>query len=396
MNQIFTPQDKTIKLIYKHLISEKRTFDRNSVYQITCDQLSQFVETAFWSSLRSNEGRTTRLHIALVEPHCMSGAVPFASEVSFDEDQIVKLAPAVPRSGSLLVNGNEQGLHIWGFSHVKPICKGSLVVEVSEPGIVRLSIGEFQPFAILDGRANPVIAGTKSNLAEYLNKLLYKEATQENTLESQIILHDSMALVALARMIVAEGHGGTLLIIPNVTGNWSESLNPFTYRYAAPDSTIRDLLRSKFDEISSRAFLIRQLQNSRISDELKNLVIRALAQMKHDISYNIKAVATLSGFDGATVITRDFQVMGFGAKIAISSNAAPHVCMFKPEPGSQKVVPSPLEHIGGTRHQSAARFVATHQDCVALVVSQDRHLSIVHWHEPIHSVAVVRNAEWWL
>jgi hypothetical protein len=29
------------------------------------------------------------------------------------------------------------------------------------------------------------------------------------------------------------------------------------------------------------------------------------------------------------------------------------------------------------------------------VNSQDRHLSIVHWHDPINAVAVIRNVEWW-
>ena len=42
---------------------------------------------------------------------------------------------------------------------------------------------------------------------------------------------------------------------------------------------------------------------------------------------------------------------------------------------SEEVVVSPLEALGGTRHQSAARFVATNHDAVALVISQDGHPS---------------------
>jgi hypothetical protein len=95
-------------------------------------------------------------------------------------------------------------------------------------------------------------------------------------------------------------------------------------------------------------------------------------------------------------MTKDLRVMGFGAKIAVKNSTPPRVCMFRPEPGSQRVVISPLEEIGGTRHQSAARFVDAHRDSVALVVSQDGHMSVLHWHNEIESVAVVRNAEWWL
>jgi hypothetical protein len=57
---------------------------------------------------------------------------------------------------------------------------------------------------------------------------------------------------------------------------------------------------------------------------------------------------------------------------------------------------SPLEDVGGTRHQSAARFTAANRDAVALVISQDRHLSVLSWDKALDAVAVVRNAEWWV
>jgi hypothetical protein len=96
------------------------------------------------------------------------------------------------------------------------------------------------------------------------------------------------------------------------------------------------------------------------------------------------------------VVTRDLQVLGFGAKIVVRSDAAPQVCIFHQEPSKQERVLSPLEDLGGTRHQSAARFTAANKEAVALVISQDRHMSVMHWYEPIGSVAVVRNAEWWV
>ena len=105
---------------------------------------------------------------------------------------------------------------------------------------------------------------------------------------------------------------------------------------------------------------------------------------------SIRTIASMAGVDGAIVVTSDLQLLGFGAKIAIESTAVPRVCMFQPQPGSQEVVPAPLEDLGGTRHQSAARFADANRDAVSLVISQDRHLSV------IESVAVLRNAEWWL
>jgi DNA integrity scanning protein DisA with diadenylate cyclase activity len=56
--------------------------------------------------------------------------------------------------------------------------------------------------------------------------------------------------------------------------------------------------------------------------------------------------------------------------------------------------PVPIAESGGTRHQSALRFVLAHHEAVALVVSQDRHLSIAYWSPIFSSLTMLRNAEW--
>jgi hypothetical protein len=173
-------------------------------------------------------------------------------------------------------------------------------------------------------------------------------------------------------------------------------LNPFTYRLAAPDTTIRDAIRAKLNDGVSRGEMLQRLMQTNVPDDLKNLVATALVRGPEIIRGDIQATASLASVDGAVVITRDLRVLGFGAKIVVRSETVPRVCMLRPEPGSREVVASPLEELGGMRHQSAARFVDANRDTVALVVSQDRHMSVVHWHEPIGSVAVVRNAEWWM
>jgi len=66
------------------------------------------------------------------------------------------------------------------------------------------------------------------------------------------------------------------------------------------------------------------------------------------------------------------------------------------KPGKQLVVPSGLDDLGGMRHQSAARFVQANPRAVAVVVSQDRHVSVMNWEDPLESVCVIRNAEWWV
>ena len=112
-----------------------------------------------------------------------------------------------------------------------------------------------------------------------------------------------------------------------------------------------------------------------------------------DLRDHVRPIASLAGIDGAIVMTRDLDVLGFGAKIAVRSDMPEGIAIYRAEPAEQPLSVVPLESIGGTRHQSAARFIHAHRDAVALVMSQDRHLTVMHWYEAAQTVAALRNAE---
>ncbi len=48
---------------------------------------------------------------------------------------------------------------------------------------------------------------------------------------------------------------------------------------------------------------------------------------------------------------------------------------------------------GGTRHQSAARFVAAHHDAVAVVASHDGPLSVIIWVKDRDRLLVIRDVD---
>lgn len=401
MNRLFSPEDDSVGRIHDqlaHLLKIKSGMPHagDTVQLLTREEISVLIETAFWASLRSNEGRTTRVCVTVSAPKNFHDATAFAEPVAYEESQIAKLAPAVPGGGCLLVSGSSDGVSIWGFGRSRPRSMDTVTIEISEPGTLRVGVGPFQPFAVLNGRSNPIIEGTHTNLASYLQRVLRKALPTDDFLETQAVWRECLALGDLTRMIVADDHGGIVLIVPGETGVWLESLNPFAYRFAAPDTTIRDVIRLELNDGVAQGKMLQGLSETPMPDDLRNLVIGALTPRWGGMGTGVRATASLAGVDGAIVMTRDLRVLGFGAKIADRSHAAPRVCIFRPEPGSQAVVPSPLEELGGTRHQSAARFTATNKDAVALVISQDGHMSIMHWDELIDSVAVVRNAEWWV
>jgi hypothetical protein len=370
-----------------------------SAQLLTREQISGLIKTAFWASLEANEERTTRVCVAVAAPESFPDAVAFATPIAYDESQIVKLAPAVPRGGCLVVSGSSNPLCIWGFGRSRPgSWVATVTIEVLKPGTVLVGVGPFQPYAVLNARAHAILARLPDYLSFHLERVLQKAAPADDILETQAVWRECGALATLARLIVAHGHGGIVLIVPSETGSWSDSLSPFPYRFAAPDTTIRDAIRQELTNANAQGEILQLLSEAPIPDDLKNLVIGAApAPPWGGMERGVHATASLTEVDGAVLMTRDLQVLGFGATIAVKNEGGRelrHVLISKPELGRQAPVLSQLEALGGTRHQSAARFIAANQDAVALVISQDHHLSVMHWHKPSNLVAVIRNAEW--
>lgn len=399
---LFPPEADCIGSIHaqlEHLAKIKEgTVFSSSGQKLTREQLSTLIETAFWAGLRSDEGRTTHVRLAVAAPEQVPGPVPFTSPVAYEESAIVKLAPAVPLGrclGIALANGK---LQIWGFAHGSAVkALDTVTIEIAEPGTVRVDVGPFRPYAVLDGRSNEVIAATGSDLAHYLKQILAKAFPADDFLETQAVWRECRAFADLVRMILSNGHGGAVLIVPGESGEWARLLNPFAYRLKSPDTSVGEVIRKDIAEQRASAQVIHELSQMDFPDELKSRIFAAFPQHNRDgETAVIREIASFAGVDGAVVMTRDLKLLGFGAKIEFTPGSDVQVCKFQARPGAQKVFPCRLEDLGGMRHQSGARFIAENKDAVAIIVSQDRHVSLMNWDEKLKSVRVIRNAEWWI
>ncbi len=398
MNRFFAADHPSIVRIHEqleHLVTLESTATPGGALEtITRDQLAGFIEVAFWASLRANEGRPTQFSATLVERDSHQAAMAFADAIPFDEEHIAKVAPALPPGGTLVVSMTGGGFDIWGFGRGRQMETWTVTLDISEPGVIRVGVGPYQPFAVLDGRLDPIISATRTRLPHYLQGKLKKTSPTNDIIETQAVWHESIALGDLARIILAEGHGGTLLIVPDDSGVWEASLDPFAYRLAEPDTTIRDGIRQQLRTTQARAQAMGEVSKLGIPDETKNLLMKSLPAAPWDIVNIVRPTASLAAVDGAVVVTQDLRVLGFGAKIAAENVTT--VNIFLPLQDGQDVVPTPVERCGGTRHQSAARFVNANRDAVAVVISQDRHLSVFSWDDTMVAVVMVRRAEWWV
>jgi Probable sensor domain DACNV len=399
MNRFFAADHPSIVRIHEqleHLVALERQTPTlgGTLEAVPSDQLAGFIDVAFWASLRANEGRPTYFSATLVRRHRHREAIAFADAIPFDEEHIARVAPALPPGGTLLVSTANGGFDIWGLGRSRRMEVWAVSLDVSEPGLIRVGAGPYQPFAVLDGRSDPIISDTRTRLPHYLQEKLRKTSPTNDIIETQAVWHESIALGDLARVILAEGHGGTLLIVSDDSGVWQASLDPFAYRLAEPDTTIRDGIREQLRTTQARAQAMGEVSKLEIPEETKNLLMKSLPVAPWDIVNIVRPTASLAAVDGAVVVTQDLRVLGFGAKIAAGNVTT--VNIFLPLHGGQDIVPTPVERCGGTRHQSAARFVNANRDAVAVVISQDRHLSVFSWDDIMNAVVMVRRAEWWV
>ena len=91
-------------------------------------------------------------------------------------------------------------------------------------------------------------------------------------------------------------------------------------------------------------------------------------------------MAGLTAVDGAVILTNDYEMLGFGAKIARRRGFEPvhQVTVTEPILNAAPAIVHP-EELGGTRHFSAAQFVHDQRDAMALVASQDGRFTIFEW-----------------
>jgi hypothetical protein len=144
--------------------------------------------------------------------------------------------------------------------------------------------------------------------------------------------------------------------VPADSDRWRSSIvKPILYSTAPAFSALADLLRLNIEEEDER--------------EWASAVRRS-----------VDTIAGLTAVDGATIITEQYEVIAFGAKIARADDSTRVEKWVTTEPtvGNEPVIVEPTEH-GGTRHLSAAQFVYDQRDSLALVASQDGRFTIFAW-----------------
>ncbi|HUL04157.1 MAG TPA: hypothetical protein VLV16_13130 [Gemmatimonadales bacterium] len=323
--------------------------------------VERMVDAAFWASLRREEGRGPKISLAYLPATAAGRALVLERRLALDPATLTRLAPAAERPGiHLCVWSDGDEPYVWGATRtIPPYC---FVLEVVDAGLLVIKHrradpadggGKFVNVAVLEGDEVKIVdsEGVQSfPCPEFVSSLV---AFDEAAGRSESVL------LQLALSMRAHHHGGSLLVVPHGSDEWRESiLWPVMYAVSPPFTALTDLLRAV-------------------------PASRPPGGETPGFRAAIEAIGGLTAVDGATVLSDEWEVLAFGAKIGRRAGSVPveRLTVIEPILGRRPVAVHPAE-LGGTRHLSAAQFVSEQHEAIALVASQDGQFTVFAWHEP--------------
>jgi hypothetical protein len=337
------------------------------------ETIEALIDTAFWASLRREETYIPKISLAFLPPDASPHPMLLERRLPLEAGALVKIAPAVERSAIHLgVSHGPSGLSVWGT--VRDIPYLCLVVEVAAPGLLVVKHhrgednGKFVNVAVIEGDQIKIVDERASSLPDcppLLTSLLGFDspASWSSGIDAVNIL------VQLAVSMRLHGRGGLLLVVPSGSDAWQESIvRPIPYPVVPAFSELSELTREGQAARGKRAW--------------QDAVNRA-----------VEAIAGLTAVDGAMVLSNDYSLLAFGAKIIRrkGSSQVEQVTVTEPVEGNVAATVHPTQ-LGGTRHLSAAQFVHDQRDAVALVASQDGRFTVFAW-SPCESMVHAHRVE---
>ena len=331
--------------------------EKNLAPEPSRQTIETIIDTAFWASLRKEEGHSPKISLAFLPPEAASRPLLFEYPLALTAEILNKLSPAVERPGIHLGVWQHEGeLYIWGTTQDIPgFC---FVLEVVEPGLLVIKhrrvdgFGKFVNVAVLQGDSIKIVDEQSLSLPDcpqMLNAMLgFANTASWNT---AVNLH-----VQLAVSMRAHKRGGTLLIVPSGNEKWRDSIiQPISYPVLPAFNGLSTLMAREVSE-------------------------HDLPAWQDELSEEIEGVAGLTAVDGATIINDKHELLAFGAKITRSPGreSVKKIMLTEPILDFKPLIIPPSSN-GGTRHFSAAQFVFDQRDAFALVASQDGRFTIFSW-----------------
>lgn len=377
--------------------------------------LEEILSVCYQASMFREELRPVMFRAIVCKPSCLgngSDEVPdfhlleFSEPREFTAHELRALSQAASFYRSLIgVSISPSGQpQIWGIVHTGPrwlreayggrrgarALPPSVVVCVNGPGYLEVCrgsilIGQLRDGTVFDESMNVFqsrwlpeqFAAERSALIAQHEANMIEDGMKSAELDPSLPRFIGQQFVKrLIAAVQGSHHGGTVLFVPEESREKLLGPNEFVnvkYRFADSEARIRyrtlvlSILRSLARQGEPDA-VIGWGDYERSADEQLLVSDEALFEMSY-------LVAGLTAVDGAVLMTKRFEILGFGTEIICKNVHVPFVAKALDVEGESTVNESP--ETVGTRHRSAYRFVQCQPDSIAVVISQDGDVRVI-------------------
>ncbi|MEQ1773432.1 MAG: putative sensor domain DACNV-containing protein [Burkholderiales bacterium] len=346
----------------------------------SAERLAELVNQCFWTSMHVEENRAVRGSLCVCSPDQAPRARALYEPVPLSVKSLVTLMIASPRS-SLAVHASMTGVEIWGVLDAIPM--HTLSLRITDTGTVVASEGR-DVIAVLE-RGEVYLPSSASDID--LTLLVAKALDKTKTFPERAKL-----AARIQRIVVAmhrQGHGGALLIVPTSTDDWKADVS-FNFRF--DDFGAMAVLKriSELEDAETRHSNLKKGIDRETPVSLLPMFEQSIQAHRDLLDALLSSIGELSAVDGAVVMDEELKVIGFGTKLQANTDCFQVLTL---DALSKEIVNIPYMQLGGTRHQSAARFVYKNPEAMAFVASQDGRLTLLAWVLDRGQVVAVRRLE---
>jgi broad specificity phosphatase PhoE len=376
--------------------------------------LEHVLTVAYQASLLRDEDRPVRVRLVVADPGEFDPREGPPNALTPEELRRLAIAAKYHRALVGIRPGKEPGrFAVWGMLQSGPgwiqVAQGgrgpapgappaALVVRVLAPGRIAVGRGSTTLAELRGGvvggpgmdvfRAKWLPASfnaARAELAEIHAQAPARDAAAGRRwaeLSPEVVTRVAQAMVRrfIAAMVAAH-HGGTVLVVPQEQAEQTvRGTGPLRLKYAFRDDDARRRYRRIILSLMEAIAHAGGAAGLDVVDDesygsLRDAEMAALQDAIFEMS---QLIAALSEADGAVVLTKRFELLGFGAEIAGTLPDVRHVARALDLEAHDTAL-EPLQ-ADGTRHRSAYRFCARVPDAVAVVVSQDGGVRFVATH----------------
>ncbi len=386
--------------------------------------LEEVLSTCYQASLLQEEDQPVIFRLALSSPEVFptEGGPPdglqrleFSEARPFDVQELRRLSPATdyPRSIVGVSNDEEHGLRIWGLVHsgprwlrdrqggrvTSPPLPPMAVVHVTGPGrlevrkgseiVAKLENGALSDASmdVFDSEWLPAgFATARAELMELHSAARQRALEQDG--ERWALLDPDLARrigVQMFKRLISTvqnfGRGGTVIFVPPEHTREFSGACYVALKYRITDGEPRRRFRTLIVEIMNRLAQVHGPTNARTPPrmvgwrEYQETSDEKIAGLEEGILEVAHLVAALATTDGAVVMTKRYELLGFGGEISGKLDGVKTVARALDVEG--RLLKEEPAEIVGTRHRSAYRLCKELPDVLAVVVSKDGNVRFV-------------------